>query len=137
MADVHSKEVRSHNMRQIRSKGTKPELLIRKALYAAGFRYRLNDKNLPGKPDIVLKKYKLAIFVHGCFWHSHKACRYFTIPKTRTEWWVKKLKKNQENDKNAITELKRRGWRIKVIWECELKPAKIEKTTTKLLKNIK
>ncbi|MBD0333743.1 MAG: DNA mismatch endonuclease Vsr [Chitinophagaceae bacterium] len=91
MADVHSAEVRSYNMSRIRSKDTRPELLLRKVLFANGFRFRLHDKSLPGKPDIVLKKYKTAIFVHGCFWHGHKDCKYFVVPKTRTEWWMNKI----------------------------------------------
>lgn len=98
MADVHSKEVRSYNMSRIRSKNTKPEVLLRKVLFANGFRFRLHDKKLPGKPDIVLKKYRTVIFVHGCFWHGHNGCRYFVVPKTRTAWWMNKIEGNQKND---------------------------------------
>jgi DNA mismatch endonuclease (patch repair protein) len=90
MTDVHDKETRSYNMSRIRSKGTKPEVLVRKYLFSKGFRYRLNVKNLPGTPDIVLAKYKTAIFIHGCFWHRHEDCKYFIIPKTREEWWLQK-----------------------------------------------
>src|SRR4051812_16489030 len=98
MTDVHSKDVRSYNMSRIRSANTKPEIIVRKALFAAGFRFRLHDRKLPGKPDIVLPKYKTVIFVHGCFWHGHQRCRYFVVPKTRTEWWMNKITRNRELD---------------------------------------
>ncbi len=137
MADVHSAEVRSYNMRRIRSKDTKPELLLRKILFANGFRFRLHDKSLPGKPDIVLKKYKTVIFVHGCFWHGHKDCKYFVVPKTRTEWWLNKIEGNQRNDWVKKTELKKAGWNVIEIFECELKKLKVEKTVTKIIYNIK
>jgi DNA mismatch endonuclease (patch repair protein) len=88
MPDVHTPEQRSHNMSRIRSKDTKPEMLVRKFLFSLGFRYRLHTKKLPGKPDVVLPKYKTVIFIHGCFWHGHEGCRYFVIPKTRTDWWL-------------------------------------------------
>ena len=90
MADVHDKQTRSYNMSQIRSRNTKPELLVRKFLDAHGFRYRLHVKDLPGKPDLVLPKYKTVIFIHGCFWHGHENCKYFVVPKTTTEWWLTK-----------------------------------------------
>jgi len=90
MADVHDKATRSKNMAAIKGKNTKPEMLVRRFLHAHGYRYRLHDKNLPGKPDIVLPKYKTVIFVHGCFWHGHKNYKYFLVPKTRTEWWLNK-----------------------------------------------
>src|SRR5687768_7316020 len=102
MADVHSVETRSYNMSRIRSKDTKPELILRKALFANGFRFRLHDKQLPGRPDIVLKKHRTVIFVHGCFWHGHRDCKYFVVPKTRTEWWLNKITGNQKND--AVTQ---------------------------------
>ena len=92
MADVHTKEQRSYNMSRIKSKDTKPEMLVRRFLHANGFRYKLHEKNLPGKPDIVLPKYKTVIFVHGCFWHGHTGCKYYVVPKTRTEWWMNKIK---------------------------------------------
>ncbi len=91
MADVHSKETRSYNMSQIKSRNTKPEMLVKKFLHAHGFRYRLHVKDLPGKPDLVLPKYKTVIFIHGCFWHGHENCKYFVVPKTRTEWWLTKI----------------------------------------------
>ncbi|MGB8194391.1 MAG: very short patch repair endonuclease [Chitinophagaceae bacterium] len=128
MADVHSKEVRSYNMSRIKGKNTKPEMLVRKFLHAHGFRYRLHDKKLPGKPDIVLPKYKTAIFVHGCFWHGHEGCKYYVIPSTRTEWWVNKINSNITNDKKAIKTLEEARWNVLHIWECELKKNNIENT---------
>lgn len=130
--DVHSKETRSYNMSRIRSKDTKPELLVRKFLHKNGFRYRLHVKDLPGKPDIVLPKYKTVIFIHGCFWHGHEGCKYFTIPKTRTEWWLNKIKKNNFNDQKAEGVLFRLGWRIIKLWECELKKIFRENTLQSL-----
>lgn len=137
MADVHSKETRSFNMSRIRSKDTKPELLVRKFLFAHGFRYKLHDKKLPGKPDIVLPKYKTIIFVHGCFWHGHKNCKYFVVPKTKTDWWLNKITSNIANDVKAIGALKKDGWKIITIWECDLKPAKVEKTLLTLVNKLK
>lgn len=133
MADVHDKATRSYNMSQIKSKNTKPEILVRKYLHAQGFRFRLHDKKLPGKPDIVLPKYKTVIFVHGCFWHGHKGCKYFVMPKTRTEWWVSKINKNKENDNIILKKLSELGWNIIQIWECELKPRMHEQTFIKLM----
>ena len=134
--DVHSRETRSYNMSQIKGKNTKPEMLVRKFLHAHGYRYKLHDKSLPGKPDIVLPKYKTVIFVHGCFWHGHKDCKYFVIPKTRTDWWVNKINGNIANDNKASQALKKEGWKIITIWECNLKPAKVERTFNALLKKI-
>lgn len=121
MADVHNKETRSYNMSQIKGKNTKPEMLVRKFLFAKGFRYRLHDKKLPGKPDIVLPKYKTVIFVNGCFWHGHKDCKYFVIPKTKTDWWVNKINTNKANDEKAFAVLTEQGWNVIYIWECDLK----------------
>jgi DNA mismatch endonuclease, patch repair protein len=137
MADVHSKETRSYNMSRIRSKNTKPELLVRQFLHKNGFRYRLHVKDLPGKPDIVLPKYKTVIFIHGCFWHGHEGCRYFVVPKTRTEWWLNKIQGNCDNDAKAEIALELAGWEIIKIWECELKPTAIQDTLNKLLNRIK
>ena len=136
MADVHSKEVRSFNMSRIKGKDTKPEMLVRRYLHANGFRYRLHVKDMPGKPDIVLPKYKTVIFVHGCFWHGHKNCKYFVIPKTRTDWWLNKINGNIANDVNAAKALQEDGWRIIIIWECDLKTTKVEKTLKKLTEKI-
>ena len=134
MADVHTKEQRSYNMSRIKGKDTKPEMLVRRFLHANGFRYKLHDKTLPGKPDIVLPKYKTVIFIHGCFWHGHKDCKYFVVPKTRTEWWLNKINGNIANDEKAIKALKKEGWKIIMLWECDLKPAKAERSLKKLLR---
>jgi DNA mismatch endonuclease (patch repair protein) len=136
MADVHSKEQRSYNMSRIKGKDTKPEMLVRKFLHAQGFRYKLHDKKLPGKPDIVLPKYKTVIFIHGCFWHGHADCKYYVVPKTRTDWWLNKINGNIANDKKAVSALKKDGWKIITLWECDLKPVKIFKTLNSLLKKL-
>src|SRR5687768_1195595 len=133
MADVHDKITRSYNMSRIRATNTKPELLVRKFLHAQGFRYKLHDKTLPGKPDLVLPKYKTVIFIHGCFWHGHNNCKYYVVPKTRTDWWLNKINTNSSNDIKAIKTLKQEGWKIIIIWECDLKLAKVEKTLSSLL----
>ena len=135
MADVHNKATRSYNMSRIKGKDTKPEMLVRRYLHAHGFRYRLHAKNLPGKPDIVLPKYKTAIFVHGCFWHGHEGCRYYVVPKTRTEWWLDKINGNIANDVKKQNALKEAGWKIIQLWECDLKPDKREQTLDKLCKH--
>ena len=136
MADVHSKAIRSFNMSKIKGKDTKPEMLVRKFLHANGFRYRLHVKDLPGKPDIVLPKYKTVILIHGCFWHMHKECKYFVVPKSRTDWWMEKLNRNVENDLKSVKALKKLGWKIIFIWECSLKTSKIDKTLSSLLRKI-
>ncbi|MBS0026056.1 very short patch repair endonuclease [Chitinophaga sp. 22321] len=133
MADVHSKETRSYNMSRIKSKDTKPEIIVRKFLFSHGFRFRLHDKKLPGKPDIVLPKYHAAIFIHGCFWHGHENCKYFVVPKTRTEWWMNKILINRNNDIKSVDLLQKMGWKVLVLWECELKGEALSKTLTKLL----
>jgi DNA mismatch endonuclease (patch repair protein) len=114
-------ERRSWNMSRIRSKDTKPEMVVRKALHKAGFRYRLHVKDLPGKPDIVLPKYRTVIFVHGCFWHQHPGCKEAVIPKTRTEWWTTKLNKNKVRDEEVRNGLMKKGWNVLEIFECEVK----------------
>lgn len=124
MADVHDKATRSYNMSRIKGTDTKPEMLVRKYLHANGIRYRLHNKNLPGKPDLTLTKYHTVIFVNGCFWHGHKGCRYFVLPKTRTAWWQEKIEETINRDSTAIQNLKELGWKPIIIWECELKPAK-------------
>ncbi|HKC68419.1 MAG TPA: DNA mismatch endonuclease Vsr [Bacteroidia bacterium] len=135
MTDVHTKEIRSYNMSKIRSKDTKPEILVRKFLFSKGFRFRLHQKLLPGKPDIVLPKYKSVIFIHGCFWHGHEGCKYFVIPKTRTEWWLQKINRNKQLDLTTHEKLKALGWKIITVFECDLKRDKKEKTLLRLLKN--
>uniref|UniRef100_A0AAU6WM71 Very short patch repair endonuclease n=1 Tax=Chryseobacterium endophyticum TaxID=1854762 RepID=A0AAU6WM71_9FLAO len=136
MADVHSNEVRSYNMSQIKGKNTKPEILVRKFLFAKGLRYKLHDSKLPGKPDLVFPKYKTIIFIHGCFWHGHEGCKYFVIPKTRTEWWSAKIDKNKEKDMDSIKKLEDDGWRIFVVWECNLKSNKREEVLNDLYNKI-
>mgnify|MGYP003803946411 CR=1 FL=1 len=119
--DILSKQQRSECMSKIRSKNTKPELALRKALYARGFRYRVNDTKLPGTPDIVLPKYKTIIFLHGCFWHGHEKCKYFNIPKTNTEFWIDKITSNVERDKVNLQKLTSLGWYVLTVWECEIR----------------
>ena len=123
---------RSFNMSMIKGKDTKPELLVRRFLFGNGFRYRVNVRSLPGKPDIVLRKYGVVIFINGCFWHGHENCRYFKIPKTRTDWWKDKIERNIKRDTKVRDELRQIGWRTMVIWECQLKP-KIRDNTLKEL----
>ncbi len=121
MVDRISKERRSWNMPRIKGKNTKPELLLRSMLHKAGYRFRLHRTDLPGKPDIVLPKYRTVIFVNGCYWHRHENCPNATTPKTRTEFWEAKFKDTVERDKRNIAKLEATGWRVNVIWECELK----------------
>ena len=133
MTDVHTKEQRHKNMAAIRAKNTKPEIIVRKFLWSHGYRYRLNHSKLPGKPDIVLRKYRTCIFVNGCFWYKHEGCKYFVIPKTRTEFWMNKINRNQERDKEVKQQLSKMGWHSITIWECELKPSNKDKTLESLL----
>jgi DNA mismatch endonuclease (patch repair protein) len=137
MTDVHDKETRSYNMSQIKSKDTKPELLVRRLLFANGLRFKLHDKKLPGKPDIVLPKYKSVVFVHGCFWHGHDNCEYYVIPKTRTDWWLNKINNNKKRDEENYSKLKTEGWNVFSIFECELMSGKQIITLTRLLENLK
>lgn len=137
MSDVHTPEQRSFNMSRIRSKDTKPEMLVRKYLFSHGFRFRLHEKKLPGKPDIVLPKYKTVVFVHGCFWHGHEGCRYFVVPKTRTEWWMAKIRRNIELDKLNVQKLEDLGWQVIVIFECELRGSKQHQKLLNLLNQLK
>lgn len=137
MADVHSSETRSYNMSRIRNKDTKPEELVRKYLFSKGFRYRKNDVRLPGKPDIVLPKYKAVVFVNGCFWHGHTGCRYFVWPKNNSEFWREKIIGNIARDQKNYELLRDLGWNVFVIRECELKRSVMEKTLDALINNIK
>ena len=114
-------EQRSRNMSAIKSKNTKPEIAVRKLLHSMGYRFRLHRKDLPGSPDIVLPKYKTAIFVHGCFWHRHRNCKYATTPKTRKEFWENKFRANVKRDLEIQEKIKIMGWKSVVIWECEVK----------------
>lgn len=137
MADVHSKEIRSFNMSQIKGKDTKPEILVRKFLFANGIRYRLHDKRLPGKPDMVFPKYKKVVFIHGCFWHGHENCKYFVVPKTRTEWWLNKINSNKKKDTESMYALKKLGWKVITIWECELKANNKDKKLKSIIREFK
>ena len=121
MADIKSKEARSYNMSRIKCKDTKPEETVRKYLFSQGFRYRKNDKRLPGSPDIVLPKYKTVIFVNGCFWLKHEGCKYFVWPRNNADFWKKKIESNVMRDIKNYQQLKDLGWKVFVIWECELK----------------
>lgn len=126
MADVHDSATRSYNMSQIRGKDTKPEMIVRKFLHSKGFRYRLHVKDLPGKPDIVLKKYKTVIEVQGCFWHGHEGCKFFKLPETRREWWEEKIRQTQRRDRANHQKLEEMGWNVIVVWECELRLKRLE-----------
>ena len=133
MTDIYSKQKRSEIMSKISGKDTKPEILVRKFLFAQGFRYRKNDKRYPGKPDIVLPKYKTVIFIHGCFWHGHN-CPAGKLPGTRKEFWENKIKGNIERDKKNKKKLEKEGWKVITIWQCELKNKDIRyKTLNKLI----
>jgi DNA mismatch endonuclease, patch repair protein len=137
MADTISKEKRSYVMSRIKGKNTKPEMLVRSSLHAKGFRFRLHKKDLPGKPDIVLPKYKTAIFVHGCFWHHHDTgCRDGHLPKSNVAFWEQKIRRNVERDKRNLQSLQTLGWHSIVIWECELKKSKAELTLDYLVQEI-
>ena len=114
-------EQRSRNMSAIKSKNTKPEIKVRKVLHSMGYRFRLHSKDLPGSPDIVLPKYKTVIFVHGCFWHRHENCKYASTPKTRQEFWEAKFRENINRDKLNQENLSSKGWKIIIVWECEIK----------------
>jgi DNA mismatch endonuclease (patch repair protein) len=120
MTDILSKERRSWNMSRIRGSDTKPELLVRSLLHRMGYRFRLHRKDLPGRPDIVLPKYRTVIFVHGCFWHRHKGCKYAYTPKSRTDFWQNKFQGTVERDKRNRRELRKLGWKVIVIWECQI-----------------
>lgn len=124
MADVHDKKTRSYNMSRIRGTDTKPEMLVRRFLHSKGMRYRLHNKKLPGKPDLTLAKYHTVIFVNGCFWHGHEGCKYFVMPKTRSEWWKEKIEETIKRDNKAMKDLKELGWNSIVVWECELRKEK-------------
>ena len=122
--DIWDQRKRSEVMSKIRAKNTKPEMILRKALFSLGYRYRINDKRLPGRPDIVLPKYKTVIFVNGCFWHGHENCKYFRLPKTRTEWWKEKINRNKQRDTEQKAALENLGWKVMTVWECEIKKDK-------------
>ena len=124
-------------MSHVRGKGTKPEVMVRQFLFAQGFRYRLYRKDLPGKPDIVLPKYKTVIFINGCFWHGHSGCKYATIPEANHDFWLAKISGNIERDKSNYAKLYELGWKVIEIWQCELKPKFREQTLNNLLTELR
>lgn len=130
--DKLNKEQRHKCMSAIHSKNTKPEVLVRKFLFSRGFRYRLNHPRLPGRPDIVLRRYRTCIFVNGCFWHGHEGCKYYVIPKTNTQFWQTKIDRNRKSDCETQQKLFSMGWHCITIWECQLKP-KVREATLKSL----
>lgn len=135
LADNHTKEVRSRNMSHIRSTNSKPEEIVRKYLFSKGLRYRKNVSSLPGKPDIVLRKYNSIVFVNGCFWHKHE-CGRFVMPTSNTEYWSKKINGNVESDKSNIAKLESIGWKVYIIWECQLKKQVREENLSNLYQSI-
>lgn len=137
MVDFLSPSERSLRMSRIRGKDTVPELALRRELHRQGFRYRLHGAGLPGKPDLVLRKYKVVVFVHGCFWHRHKGCKIASIPKSNTEFWLQKFEKNVDRDMRVCLLLVAEGWRVFVIWECELSPGKVAETSKRLAMQIR
>lgn len=136
MADMMTPLQRHECMSHIRSKDTKPEQLVRQALWHNGYRYRLHVKGLPGKPDIVLPKYRTVIFINGCFWHGHERCKYYVIPKTNTNFWLDKINSNKARDARDEAALVEAGWRVVTIWECELKNETRGKTIEQLLNSL-
>lgn len=138
MADIFTKQKRSKIMSNISGKETKPEILVRKILFAKGFRYRKNDKRYPGKPDIVLPKYKTVIFINGCFWHGHKNCEKAKLPETNYNFWKNKIEGNIERDKRNYEQLKNLGWNVIVLWQCQLNNKRnIDKTIKDLIQNLR
>ncbi len=132
MTDTHTPQQRHANMAAIHSKDTKPEMVVRKWLWSRGYRYRLNHPRLPGKPDIVMRKYRTCIFVNGCFWHGHEGCNHYRVPKTNVSFWTNKIKRNKERDREVCQKLASMGWHSITIWECELKPSCRESTLESL-----
>jgi DNA mismatch endonuclease (patch repair protein) len=132
VTDIVSPAVRSRMMAGIKGKNTKPELIVRSYLHRAGFRFSLHRKDLPGRPDIVLPKYRTVVFVHGCFWHRHEGCRFATTPGTRRAFWLNKLRTNQLRDQRAIAALNEAGWRTYVLWDCELTTGRLDELIHRL-----
>lgn len=134
MTDIVSPETRSRMMSGIQGKNTQPEMTVRRALHAAGFRYRLHVPALPGRPDLVLPKYSAVCLIHGCYWHRHTDCSYATTPATRTGFWQQKFQSNVERDKRQRQQLQRMGWRVAVVWECALKPRRADTALADLMR---
>ena len=133
MTDIVSPEIRSRMMSGIQGKDTQPEMTLRKALHAAGFRYRLHVRSMPGRPDVVLPKYSAVCLVHGCYWHRHPDCRYATTPATRREFWQEKFRSNVERDERQQRQLRDMGWRVAVIWECAVRPQTADQAAARLI----
>lgn len=137
MTDVLTSEQRSRCMAAVKGKDTKPEMIVRKYLFSRGLRFRVQVRKLPGKPDIVLPKYKTAIFVNGCFWHGHEGCKYFRLPKSNVEFWKEKIERNIERDRESMQALFDLGWKVVRVWECELRnKANREETLNKIYTSI-
>ncbi len=135
MVDIVDKATRSRMMAGIGGKNTRPEMVVRKHLFAAGFRYRLHRRDLPGRPDIVLPKYQTVIFVHGCFWHRHKGCRFAAVPATNAQFWQEKLDGNVARDRRSARALRAAGWRVLRVWECRTGPKDLERLVAELAKS--
>jgi len=133
--DIFTKEKRSEIMRKVKSKDTRPEKKVRSLLHSLGYRFRLHRKDLPGKPDIVLPKYKTVIFVHGCFWHGHEGCRTSHIPKSNSAYWANKIERNIERDFKSFEALQAEGWSVIVVWECDI--SDVNSLSTRLLNHLK
>lgn len=137
MADIMTPEQRHRCMAAIKGKDTKPEMIVRQYLHSLGFRYGLHNKKLPGSPDLVLRKYKTVIFIHGCFWHGHEGCKYYRLPKSNESFWSEKISRNQSRDNKSREQLEKKGWNVLTVWECELKnKEKRERTLRKLVESI-
>lgn len=136
MADIKTAEERSRNMAAIRSNDTKPEMLVRRYLHGMGWRYGLHNRKLPGTPDIVLRKHKTVIFVHGCFWHGHENCKYYRLPKSNVSFWEAKIERNRIRDERDAEALRKHGWRVIIVWECQLKTKELRDKTFRWLSDI-
>ena len=132
MTDIVDSKTRSRMMSGIRGKNTKPEIILRKTLHSHGFRYRLHQSGLPGKPDLVFPKHDAVCFIHGCFWHRHSGCKFSTTPATRIEFWKEKFRTTVYRDRENIDKLLKQNWRVSIVWECDLRKELIEKTVDRL-----
>ena len=136
MADTLTPYQRHINMAHIRSSDTRPEVILRTLLWRRGYRYRVNDNRLPGKPDVVFPKYRSVVFVHGCFWHGHNNCRSNHIPETNKDYWMAKIARNQERDQEVWRKLEAKGWSVIIVWECQLKKANLDATVARVAEEI-